>query len=421
MKFREAVVITLGFAVFWAVSQVYAGTLVCSVATSCPSGTVMLRLSSTTNAHAELPTQSAYPQVVCCSGVPGLGTSCSGTFAALLKLSSTTNAHVEQGTLSNYANSACLSAAGGSVSVGYQAGNCTGFDTTVASISSTTNAHVGDANAYATKVCATAGGSSGPTVSAVTLNGGNAINLTPNTTTSIHVSFTISDPTNCADVFTGGTVTTTVYRSGAGNNCTANNQSCYITTASVNNCSGGTSANATATVGIYYFAQATDASSTFPTQNWLAQVSARDAANGTSTASSVGIELNTLLAIDVPVSTLAYGSLSPGSNTGSSNQTVSVRNVGNSSSTVRVSGTNLASGSNNIATTSQHYAATPFTFGAAEAVLTDIATTVSGLLLGTPTSTSILQANTFWGIQVPAGRPIGTYSGTNIFTAVFSP
>jgi hypothetical protein len=29
--------------------------------------------------------------------------------------------------------------------------------------------------------------------------------------------------------------------------------------------------------------------------------------------------------------------------------------------------------------------------------------------------------NTYWGIQVPAGMPTGTYSGTNSFTAVFSP
>lgn len=140
--------------------RAYAGTLSCTVTTSCPSGTVVLRLSGTSNAHAELPSQSNYTQLVCCSGVAGLGTSCSGTFATLNKLSSSTNAHVELGTQSNYANSACISVpGGGSVSVGYQASNCTGFDTTVLSISTTnTNGHAGDSSAYTQKVCATATG-----------------------------------------------------------------------------------------------------------------------------------------------------------------------------------------------------------------------------------------------------------------------
>lgn len=142
---------------------VHAGTLSCSVTTAgACAGTVMYRMSSASNAHAELPSQAtaAYADnVVCCTGVTGLGTSCSGTFATVLKLSGTTNAHAEQNTEANYANSACISVtSGNTVSVGYQATNCTGFDTTLGSISDTTNAHVGDGTAYATKICGTATG-----------------------------------------------------------------------------------------------------------------------------------------------------------------------------------------------------------------------------------------------------------------------
>jgi hypothetical protein len=140
----------------------YAGTLSCTVSTSCPSGTVIYRMSATGNAHAELASQSNYSQLVCCSGVSGLSNSCSGTFATALKLSGTSNAHAEQNSQSNYANSACISVpSGGSVSVGYQSTNCSGFDTTVGSINGTTNAHVGDGTAYTTKICATASGGSG--------------------------------------------------------------------------------------------------------------------------------------------------------------------------------------------------------------------------------------------------------------------
>lgn len=139
----------------------HAGTLSCTVATTCASGVVIWRMSGTSNAHAELPTQANYLQLVCCSGVTGLGTVCTGTFVTALKLSGTTNAHSEQNTQANYANNACISVpGGGSVSVGYQATNCTGFDTTLASMTGTTNAHVGDGAAYTTKICGTAVGGS---------------------------------------------------------------------------------------------------------------------------------------------------------------------------------------------------------------------------------------------------------------------
>lgn len=127
--------------------------LTCTVSTSCAGGTVILKLSSTTNAHAEIFTQNNYSQLVCCSGVTGLGTSCSGNYGTLVKLSSTSNAHLEHGTGTNYSNSICLSAPG-AVTVAYRDSNCTGYDTTVLSISSTTNAHAGTSTAHTRRVCA---------------------------------------------------------------------------------------------------------------------------------------------------------------------------------------------------------------------------------------------------------------------------
>lgn len=259
-----------------------------------------------------------------------------------------------------------------------------------------------------------------PTVSAVTLNGGNAITLTANTTTSINVTFTVSDNNGCSDVFTGGAVTTTVYRSGAGGSCSANNQNCYIATTNVNGCSSGTSANATATVNIYYFAQATDASSTFPSENWLAQVSARDAANASHTATSTAVELNTLTAINVLNASIAYGSVPAGTNTGATTQSVNTTNAGNSATTLQVAALQtLTSGANSIATSSQHYASSTFTYGGSEAALSNILTGVTGFLLTNPTSTSLVQANTYWGLAVPAQTPTGSYTGTNTFSALF--
>jgi hypothetical protein len=141
---------------------VYAGTLSCTVrAGSCSGGeTEIFEMQNTSNSHAGL-SAASYSNLVCCGGVTGLGNSCSGTFATALKLSGTSDAHVRQGTLADYpsATNACISvAAGGSVSVGYQATNCTGFDTTLGSMIGTTNSHVGDGSwaAGTTKICASA-------------------------------------------------------------------------------------------------------------------------------------------------------------------------------------------------------------------------------------------------------------------------
>ncbi len=146
---------------------VFAGTLSCSITTAAActgSSVIVLRMSGSSNAHAELPSQSTAgyaSNVMCCSGVSGLGNSCSGTFATVLKLAAVTNSHVQQNSQSEYAQNACLSVSSGSVSVGYQATNCSGFDTTLGSMSGVTNAHVGDSAAYsATQICATAAASS---------------------------------------------------------------------------------------------------------------------------------------------------------------------------------------------------------------------------------------------------------------------
>lgn len=126
----------------------------CSVTTTCNSpDTVLFRMSDTINAHAELASESNYTNMVCCTGVTGLGNSCSGNYATVAKLSATTNAHIQQSSLSDYANNACLSVTSGDITVAYQDTNCSGYDTIVASMSDSTDAHVGDGSAYTKKIC----------------------------------------------------------------------------------------------------------------------------------------------------------------------------------------------------------------------------------------------------------------------------
>jgi hypothetical protein len=140
------------------IHAVYAGTLSCSVTSTCNSPNVVIfKMYATANSHSELPGQSNYSNLVCCGGVAGLGNACTGTYAVALNLAKVTNSHVEENTFSDYTNPACIQApSGGTVSVAYASGTCLGYDTTVASMVNATNSHVGNGSAYPLKVCASA-------------------------------------------------------------------------------------------------------------------------------------------------------------------------------------------------------------------------------------------------------------------------
>ncbi|MBT9169470.1 MAG: hypothetical protein DDT19_02830 [Syntrophomonadaceae bacterium] len=200
--------------------EAFAGTLSCSVTTAAAcTGTVIWRMSGPTNAHAELPGQAtgAYASnVVCCTGVPGLGNACTGTFAIALKLSGVTNAHVEQNTQVNYGHNACIQVpSGGSVSVGYQATDCTGFHTTLGSMSAVTNAHVGNPAAYTTKICASATAAAAQTIT-FSFPAGNTVALGTLSPTAVRTgSHTILVGTNAtsgvAVTYSGRTLTSGVH------------------------------------------------------------------------------------------------------------------------------------------------------------------------------------------------------------------
>jgi len=149
--------------IFIPFSYIYAA-LSCSITTSALcADVVMLRMSGSDNAHAEIPTQSTAnynSNVVCCSGVTGLSNSCTESNKVIFtRMSGVTNAHVEENTENgvNYTEDACIAStyAGDIITVGYQATNCTGYDTTLFSMSNTpTNSMVGGPTVYTNKVCA---------------------------------------------------------------------------------------------------------------------------------------------------------------------------------------------------------------------------------------------------------------------------
>lgn len=268
-------------------------------------------------------------------------------------------------------------------------------------------------------------GNAAPTVSGVTINGGNAITLTPNATTAVSVYATITDNNGCGDINPAGTSSIYIYRSGyTSSSCltTQNDQYCYLATAftATSTCSNGIM-NATTTFGVYYFADATDASNTeFTSQNWLAFVIFRDANNSTGSAESLaGVDVNSMTAINVTTSSINYGTLAANSTSTSDSITTST-NAGNTSTTLNISANaTLTSGNNSISTSSQHYATATFLYGGLEQTLDPTPKFVAGSIMTKPTSTANVNRPIFWRLSVPGGTATGTYTGVNLFTAVY--
>lgn len=269
-----------------------------------------------------------------------------------------------------------------------------------------------------------------PTVSAVSISP-TTINLSSYPTTTVTVNATIASNNGCTDV-TNGTTTILLYRSGVtsssclsgSGNGVSTNLNCYTATAftASSSCSGN-SVNTTTTFGVYYFAQATDASSSYPSDTWNGTVIFKGAGNATGTMDSTASDtLQTLLAINITTSSINYGSIYAGTDTSSTNQTTGVNNAGNCSTTIQVAGqTLLVNGGTSLAVGSQQFSTSSFIFPGTSTALSASSTPFSLVILTAPTSTtsSTYTQTTYWGLQVVSGTPQGTYNGSNIFSSVW--
>ncbi|MCA9379369.1 hypothetical protein KC640_02985 [Candidatus Dojkabacteria bacterium] len=266
-----------------------------------------------------------------------------------------------------------------------------------------------------------------PVVSAVTLNGGSAITLTEGTTTNVVIGATVTDNNACND---GLSVETSLYRSGVGyGTCDTNpeddDNNCYaVISCSVvgagNTCTGATDASAdyTCTVAVQYFADPTDASTVYPTENWLATVKATDDNAATDNAEvAAGVEMNSLVGYSV-TSSIAYGSLGVGQSNDPLDKITTVTATGNVGLDQEVSGTNMTSGPNNILVGYQHYALAGSTAYASGTSLTGTPTEIELNCQKTTSTGAPATANTWWGLSVPVGTIAGSYSGTNTLVAV---
>ncbi len=257
-----------------------------------------------------------------------------------------------------------------------------------------------------------------PTVTGVVLNGAGNITLSPNATATISVAASTTDPGGAANI---SFATSTIFRTSLGRGCAANNLNCYQI-ASTSCAFSGSTSTVTCSAQIYYFAQSTgNASATFPSDSWTGSITVTNLSGGNTTASSSAVNVNVLTAINITTSTLNYGTINASSTTGATNQTTTVQNAGNSSTTLQLSGTALVKGSSIISTSSQVYSTSSFTYPGTSTALTGSGVAVSGFLLTTATTTTAVSTPLFWGLSIPAGNGTGTYTGTVTFTSIFSP
>ncbi len=255
--------------------------------------------------------------------------------------------------------------------------------------------------------------SGGPTISGLVFNNGDPIALIEGTTASVSATAIVSDPNGFGD-FNTATRSAIFYRSGVGSGCTADNNNCYVIPVCTYSSCVGISCNLTCTAAMYYFADPTDIGG-FSAQNWLARVTAYDITNQSDTDTSLSVELDTLFALDVATSSINYGSLDVGQDTGSTNSIARLRNTGNASINPQTSGTDMT-GPSTIPVSRQKYLNTSFTYSSGGNILDTVAAWL-GFSLNKPTSTTPVEADSFWGLGLPAVIQAGIYTGVVNFIA----
>ena len=253
---------------------------------------------------------------------------------------------------------------------------------------------------------------SAPIVSSVSINSTvSPIILLPGTTTNVVCSGTVSDNDGYTDI-TG--VTAKLYRSGVGADAGDNNSNHYTLTGN-SECipSNGSDNNQdyTCTFPVQFYADPTDAGSTYDAQNWVCQMTPSDNA-GVGTAGTSTNEIATLKSLDVS-STIDYGTLTPGQNSTSTHIAV-VTNQGNIATGFNLSGNDLiCSIRSSIPVGNQQYGLTSFIYGSGMPLSST--PTDSGANLNKPTqSTPVVAQNVYWQMAVPFGVA-GTCSGTTSF------
>ena len=261
-----------------------------------------------------------------------------------------------------------------------------------------------------------------PTVDSVSLNNGNSITLTENTTTSVSATGTVSDANGYGDI---SQVMGRIYRSGVSGaeNCALDNNNCYEDTSCATSSCAGNTCNYSCDFNVQFHADPTD-NGTYATaqgwnaEKWVAWVKVIDSQSASSTAtnSAETVDVNTLTAVSVTPS-ITYDALDPDTNMANLTKTTNAINTGNVPIDVQLKGDDMTYSGNTIAVGNQRYATSSVAWASGIA-LTGSYVTLEIDLPKPTTSPSNSTSTIYWAWAVPTGKPAGTYTGINYFNAI---
>ncbi len=250
------------------------------------------------------------------------------------------------------------------------------------------------------------------------VNGSIPIALTEGQTTIIMATGSVTDLNGYSDLLYA---TTTLYRTGVGESCSADDNNCYRLSSldcPFENCSGNT-CDVTCSADIEFFAEPTDDGSTYSTEKWEASLFVLDQSLNEATSTSAGVEMLTLWGLSLTNGGIGYGSIELASDSGGVNATSTLQNTGNDNIDIQLAGTDMTGGaSSNIPVANQKYATSTFTYSSCT-ICTALASTTNTFEvdLAKPTSTTPVTDDLYWGIYVPVGVEGTTHNGQNTFYA----
>ena len=273
-----------------------------------------------------------------------------------------------------------------------------------------------------------------PVASSASLDGGSSITLFANSDKIISASVTITDNNGCGDI---SSVNATLFDTNTTSDAANNNRTHYENSACVSN--GGCTLGGTDLTDTYncsftlaHYANPTDAGSNHSVNTWTVNITPFD--NATGTVDTDSQEINTLTAFTAS-STLAFGTLALGADTGTTNTNGSITNTGNEQLDVQLDAFGVSDGDNfamgcttgSINVSFMEYRNTAFAYNESSNELqfgvnmTDTAVELElNVTQGTEEDTTP-QKNISFGLALPGTGVGGDCTGTVTFTAVSDP
>jgi len=258
-----------------------------------------------------------------------------------------------------------------------------------------------------------------PVVTSWTLNEDGPIALTEGQTTVVMATGSVTDLNGFEDILYA---TSTIYRSGVGEACSADDNNCYRLNSldcPLQNCSGN-SCDIICSADIQFFADPTDQGSTYAGEDWKASVYVVDSTANVGTSTSLGVDINTMRAVSITTGEISYGTLAVNSDTGSANATSTVRNTGNVAIDMDLEGTDMSAPGSTIPVGNQMYATSSFAYSSC-AICTALSGSASPYKVDLPKPTAAgtpVTDDIFWGLYVPLNTGGQTHVGQNLFTPI---